>query len=157
HYDFIHFEASEYILPSVCGIKIYEEENVIKSAIIGSIGGGTSATQNSTIVESDKIVICCGNSVFCLLIPSLELTWKISADDATCFQIFKVNDFYIVHGELQITKIDIDGNILWQRSGEDIFTTKNGKDDFQITDEFIVVKDWNNKTYKFDFMGNLIK
>ena len=46
---------------------------------------------------------------------------------------------------------------MWQRFGEDIFTTVDGKqDDFTITDQCIIATDWNNKKYKFDFNGNAV-
>ena len=40
-YDFVYFDKSEYYFPSVFGIKIFQDEKLLRSAIIGSIGGGT--------------------------------------------------------------------------------------------------------------------
>lgn len=84
------------------------------------------------------------------------MLWKTKADQATCFEIFKHKDDYIVHGELEISRLDKNGNIVWQQGGRDIFTTLDGKDDFAITDEYILATDWANRKYKFDFDGKII-
>ncbi len=155
-YDLVHFEKSDYIFPTVFGIKVFEDEKILKSAVIGSIGGGTGIHDKSVIIESNRILICCSDSIFCLSIPDLNLLWQTKADSATCFGIHKCNDSYIIHGELQISRLNQNGEIVWQQSGGDIFTTLEGKDDFEITDEFIFATDWENRKYKFDFNGQII-
>ncbi|MBK6834669.1 MAG: hypothetical protein IPG89_10490 [Bacteroidetes bacterium] len=86
----------------------------------------------------------------------LRLQWQTKADTATCFGIFKLQDSYIVHGELEITRLDKHGKIVWQNSGADIFTTLDSENTFQITDKYILATDWENRKYKFDFDGNNI-
>jgi len=44
----------------------------------------------------------------------------------------------------------------WQQSGADIFTTLEGKNNFIITDNYILATDWENRKYKFKFDGRLI-
>lgn len=155
-YDFVYFENSEYRFPSVFGIKTFIDDTLIKSAVIGSIGGGTGIHDTSTILEKDRLLICCSDTIFCLSIPELTVLWRTQADQATCLEIYKYQDSYIVHGELEISRLDKDGKILWQKSGADIFTTLDGKDDFTITDNYILATDWENRKYKFDFNGQLI-
>lgn len=155
-YDFVYFDKSEYHFPSVYGIKIFQDDTLIKSAVIGSIGGGTAIHDTSTIIENDRLLVCCSDSIFCLSIPDLTLLWQTKADQATCFEIYKYEDSYFIHGELEISRLDRDGKILWQQSGADIFTTLEGKDDFVITDNCILVTDWENRKYKFDFNGQSI-
>lgn len=156
NYDLIHFDKSEYSYPSVYGIKVFDDNRLLKSAIIGSIGGETSIHNSSVVVEDDRVVICCADTIFCLSIPSLELLWRCKGDDATCFEIFKHNDSYIVHGELEISRINRNGNIMWQRSGADIFTTPEGLDTFIITKDYILATDWEYRKYKFNFNGELL-
>lgn len=75
---------------------------------------------------------------------------------ATCFGIFKYKEDYIIHGEVEITRLSNDGKIIWQQSGADIFTSLNSeKEDFVIS-EYILATDWDNRKYKFDFDGNQI-
>ena len=155
-YDHFYFDKSEYVFPSVLGIKIYQNDKFLKSAVISFIGGGTGIHDTSTIIEIDRLLICCSDTIFCLSIPDLTLLWKTKADQATCFEIYKYQDSYLIHGELEISRLDKDGKILWQQSGADIFTTLDGKDNFVITDNFILATDWENRKYKFDFNGNSI-
>ena len=102
-------------------------------------------------------MICCSDSVFCLTIPTLLLQWKTKADFATCFEIFKYKLDYIVHGEVEISRLSADGDLIWQQSGADIFVTpKSNEDDFVVTDDYILATDWDNRKYRFDFDGNVI-
>jgi hypothetical protein len=135
------------------GIKIYEGESVISNAIIKSSGGASGIHQTSQILTNERLTICCSESVFSLSIPKLNLEWITKADDATCFQIFKYKEDFIIHGELNVTRLTSKGEIVWQNSGADIFTTEKGIDDFELKNEIIKVRDWNNRLYKFDING----
>ena len=119
-YDIEHFGKSEYVFPTMVGIKIFKDDILLKSAIIGSIGGGTGIHKTSIVCEHNRVLICCADSVFCLSVPSLELLWRTKADTATCFEIYKYQDSYIIHGELEISRLDEDGRIIWQQGGADI-------------------------------------
>lgn len=157
YYDFVYFDKSDYHFPLVYGIKVFQGGTLIKSAVIGSIGGGTAIHNTSTIIENDRLLVCCSDTIFCLSIPDLTLLWRTQADQATCFEIYKYKDSYIIHGEFEISRLDKNGKILWQQSGADIFTTLDGKDSFAINDNYILATDWENRKYKFDFDGQLIE
>ncbi|WP_205410085.1 hypothetical protein [Flavihumibacter solisilvae] len=153
-YDHVHFKKDNYVFPTMIGVKVFKGNNLIQSAIIGSIGGGTGIHSTSVIYENERLLICCSDSIFCLSIPDLILLWQTRADQATCFEIYKYQDNYIVHGELEISRLDVDGKILWQRSGADIFTTISGEQAFKLTDNLIIAKDFEDRVYKFDYDGN---
>ena len=156
-YNVVYVNEDGYRSTSAFGIKIYKEGSLLNSALIGASGGGTAIHATGMIVESDRLVICCSNSVFCLAIPTLLLQWKTKADFATCFEIFKYQSDYIVHGEVEISRLSADGELLWQHSGADIFVSpKSNEDDFVVTDNYILATDWDNRKYKFDFEGNAI-
>lgn len=155
-YNFVYFDKSEYYFPSVFGIKIFQNDTLINSAVIGSNGGGTGIHDTSTIIEDDSLLVCCSNTIFCLSVPDLTLLWRTQADQTTCFEIYKYHNSYIIHGEYEISRLDKDGKILWKQSGADIFTTMEGKDNFIITDNYILATDWEYRKYKFDFNGNSI-
>ena len=153
-YDFQYFEDENKYNSTFVGVKIYENGELKRSTIIGSEGGNTGINENSKIIEQNRILICCADKIFCLSFPELNLVWKTKSDEMSCFEIFKKEDYYIVHGELEITKLNDNGKILWQKSGADIFTTVNGKNDFELTDKYIIATDWENRIYKFDYDGN---
>ncbi|HEY1056991.1 MAG TPA: hypothetical protein VGE24_17725 [Emticicia sp.] len=78
------------------------------------------------------------------------MTWRTTADGATCFGIVKCNDSFIVHGELAISNLGSDGQVTWQFSGNDIFTTPTGKNCFSISDGIIYATNWDNITFTID-------
>jgi hypothetical protein len=153
-YDLFYSDGSEYSNASSYIIKIYTANSLYKSACIKATAGTTGLYEHSFIVEKSRIVICCANVIFCLAIPDLSLVWQTEADTATCFQIFPYQQDYIIHGELEITRLNYSGYIVWQQSGADVFVTPNSTESFLITEKYIEVKDWNLKIYRFDFDGN---
>ncbi len=144
-------------LISQIGIEVYEDDELKSSCIIGSEGGGTGINGNTTLISYGGLVICCSNTVFKLTIPDLNLEWKTISDLATCFGIHYLDKDYVVHGELEITRLDKDGKIVWQKRGRDIWTTAEAYDDFAVYDDYILATDWVYNRYKFDFDGNLIE
>ena len=80
----------------------------------------------------------------------MTLLWRTKADTATCFEIYKYQDRSIIHGELEISRLNIRGKILWQQISADIFTTLDGENNFLLTDNYILATDWENNKYKFD-------
>ena len=84
------------------------------------------------------------------------MKWKTQADEATCFQIFKHQDDYIVHGELQVTKLNKDGQVMWEFSGADIFVSIDDECEFKIESDGILLTDFAKTKYKIDFDGKLI-
>ena len=155
-YDKNYLTKSEYLLPTIFGLKIFENGTQISSAIIGAEGGASGLSKNSQIIETDRIIICCSNGVYCLDLPTLNLNWKIKPDEITSFRIFKIDNGYIIHGELQITRINNDGDIVWKQGGADIFVNPDGKDEIEITKDYIKVIDWENRVYKWDLNGKVI-
>ncbi|PCI35093.1 MAG: hypothetical protein COB60_04285 [Flavobacteriaceae bacterium] len=138
------------------GIKIYRDDQIVDSCIVIGSGGATGIHQNSSLVDNDRLVICCCDTIFSYTLPDLELKWKTQADQATCFQIFKQQSDYIIHGELQVTKLDRDGNKKWEFGGADIFVSIDNEDEFKIDSDGILLTDFAKTKYKIDFDGKLI-
>jgi hypothetical protein len=65
---------------------------------------------------------------------------------------------YIVHGELEISRLDRKGQLIWQFTGSDIFTTPNGHDTFEIGQTTIKAKNWEETIYELEIeTGKLIR
>ncbi|NIG55741.1 hypothetical protein [Chitinophaga sp. Cy-1792] len=139
---------------SLLGIDVYEDDNLLDSALIGT--NGQRVYEGAVIVEEERIIFSSADRLYCLSVPQLEPLWTTKADTTYCFEVFRYGADYIVHGELEITRIDHNGNICWQRSGADIFSTPEGINDFVMTDEYILAHDWQHNSYKFDYDGNAI-
>lgn len=138
------------------GIKINHVGQIIHSCIVIGCGGATGVYQNTSLFDNDQLVLCCCDTIFCLTLPNLDLKWKTRADQATCFQIFQQQDDYIVHGEIQITKLDKDGNKKWEFAGADIFVNIDGEEEFKIESDGILLTDFAKTKYKIDFDGKLL-
>lgn len=139
------------------GIRISEDGIEIKSAIICEIGGATSIHDTSFVMVDDSILICCCNKVYSLTIPDLKINWKKRLDPETCFSIYPFKDDFIIHGELQITRIDKEGNEKWTFGARDIFITQGGKGSIKFMGEQIILKDWEGYEYVLNEHGQEIR
>jgi len=140
---------------SIHSVIAYENEKILKSAIICCCdGGSTGIHDNSAIINVDNFVICVGSYLYSLDIPSLKLNWSVKVDSATCFGIYLHNNKFIVHGELEISQLNQDGEIEWQFGGQDIFATESSDNIFSIHDNYITAFDFENTKYHIDFDGN---
>lgn len=148
-----YLTESKFRLSTKIGIKVYENGTELNSAIIGAEGGATGLHKTSQIIESKRILICCSDSVFCLELPTLNLNWKTKVDEATAFEIFKIANGFIIHGELEITRIDDNGKIIWQNGGADIFVSQGGNGEFEVRADFVKATDWGNRIYKWNLNG----
>lgn len=138
------------------GIKIYSDNQIITSCLLIGSGGTTGVYQNSSLIDNNELLICCCDTIFCIALPTLDLKWKIKADLATCFQIFKQDNDYIVHGETLIVKLDKEGNIKWEFGSNDIFVSLDNEEVFIIENDGISLTDFSKTKYKINFDGKLI-
>ena len=156
-YKNIYFgEDAEKYPSSKHDIRLIENDEEIDNCLIIGSGGGTSINENSSILDNDNLLICCSDSVFSISILDLKLNWVKKLDMATCFKIFRIENDFVVHGELEISRIDSFGNIIWQFGGADIFVSLDEEDSFQLNDNHIVLKDFTGTSYMIDFDGEIL-
>jgi len=150
-------KTSDYRNLSKHGIRIMQDGKEISSALISAGGGFTGIHEKSFLIKNDTLFICCGSEVYSLEIPSLKLNWNKEIDTATCFEIYEFEDDFIVHGEVEISRVTNSGTIKWQFSGRDIFVSVNGKKEFEITGNTIKLTDFQNFQYALNSDGKQIK
>lgn len=159
-YDTVFFQEkkdnAQFSPTSKHGIIIKKSDAKIASVIICESGGATAITEKSFIIEDDKIWICVCNKVYCLEIPSLELIWRKEIDFITNFSIHKVQDDFIIHGELEIKRITKNGETIWSFGGRDIWVNLEGKLEFNIENDQIHLFDFESNEYILDFNGQTI-
>lgn len=136
------------------GIKVIKDKKLIADCLISGCGGATVLSEHSVILYDDLLMICCSDSLICLSLPDLKLLWRISVDAVTCFQIRRIGNDILTHGELCITRVDQMGNILWEFGGADIFVSQSRMDTFEVSGERILLADWSGRKYVLDFDGN---
>lgn len=72
---------------------------------------------------------------------------KLRDFSGVSYGIYKVQDGYIVYGELEIVMLDLEFNEKWNFLARDIITS------FEIAETTIKLSDWNNNHYEIDFNG----
>ena len=137
-YEFVL--ESEYRPSSKHGLRCVRDGKPCGSAVLGASGGGTGIHEHSCVVLLDRCLVAVGDRVAALSLSDLRLLWQAKADDATCFGLHVTPDeqHVVVHGELEISKLTLDGQKEWAFSGKDIFTGA-----CTIREDAIVVEDFN--------------
>lgn len=157
HYDKIYFDGStnqdRFYPTSKHGIRVKQADKELTSAIICEVGGATDIHNGSFTISEDTLLICCCDKIYSLKLPDLSINWHKRLDPATCFGIYPFDNDFIIHGELQITRIDKDGNEKWTFGARDIFVTPDGKASFTIQADKILLTDWEGYKYKLDKNG----
>ena len=139
------------------GIRIYENEEPIGKVLLVADTYNV-LSEKGILLDNDRLLIACGNEVFCILLPTLELLWHTQVDMATCFQIVAYQDDYITHGEVEISRLNKQGEILWQFSGKDIFVSPTERTPaFKTTPQGIDLVDFNYEEYHIDYEGKIIR
>jgi hypothetical protein len=114
--------------------------------------GETINDGSATIVQS-KLFVAMGNSICCFTLPSLEIDWRTKVDIATCFRVYYSvgNNCLISHGEVEIVRLNLEGDIVWKASGADIFT-----EGFSLFSDRIEVIDYYHAKYRIDIVTGQI-
>jgi hypothetical protein len=161
HYDIEYADkeisADEVYPTSKHGIRISKNGEELKSAIVCEVGGSTTIHDKSFIIEDDYILLCCCNKVYSLKLPDLTIHWKKELDWATCFAIYPFMNDFVVHGELEITRVDKNGNVKWIFGARDIFVTPDEKESIEFTADNIKLRDWQGYEYLLNENGQEIK
>lgn len=156
-YDKIYFSDStsieKFYPTSKHGIRVKLADVELASAIICEVGGGTTIHNKSFIVSEDALLICCCDKVYSLELPNLSINWFKRLDPGTCFGIYQFDNDFLIHGELQITRININGNEKWTFRARDIFVTSDGNKSFAIQADKILLIDWEGYRYTLDKNG----
>ena len=131
------------------GIVCRVSNRELGSAIILTGGGASGVHASSMIARRRRCYVAVGDHVVCMQIPDFELLWKTKADNATVFGVYfsPDGDGIVVHGELEISMLTVDGERLWSRSGADIFSGE-----FTVTETHAEVEDWEKRRYRFRLM-----
>lgn len=114
---------------------------------------------NDSLIHKDKAIYFCSGKYICKWnITQAVLEWCIELDFVSCFtiQFLDNEDSILVSGESELSKIDLNGSVLWQYSGFDIFVTQDGKFGAKVIEDKIYITDWNDILHVLDFEGNLI-
>lgn len=124
------------------------------SCIVAAAGGATTVHTASFVIVADTGYLAIGDRICRLDLPSLSLRWAHKVDDATCFGVYHSveNNCLIVHGELEITRVELDGRIAWHAGGKDIFS-----EGIRVLPDHVEAIDFNREIYHMDIRTGATK
>jgi len=138
-------------------IVVKESGIEISNIIIYESNSASGIYEDTYAIADDVVIIISGNEIYCLEIPSLILIWHKEFDRAVNFAIYKLEEDFIIYGEIGIFRITKDGEIVWSFWGRDIWVNLEGKNPFSIENDKIRLFDFESNEYVLDFNGNLIE
>ena len=140
----VSLNDDRYIPSSIHGILV----NDIPVIVVGSDGGATSIHPHSMLRLGEILYFAVGPNVCRLTLGNQKLDWHLKTDWATCFGIYynERYDTLISHGEMEISRFNTDGRILWKAGGADIFT-----EGISLSDNCVEATDFNHCVYYFDY------
>lgn len=115
---------------------------------------------NSILLKDNELLVLLETTIITLDLTKMEINLiKCFSEQAfgCYFSIQQFDDGYIIHGELEIIKLDKEFNKLWEFSYKDIFVNLSDEETFKIIEDKIYLTDWNNDKITLDKNGNVIE
>ncbi|WP_339910495.1 hypothetical protein [Symmachiella dynata] len=129
------------------GVRTERDGDEIASCILVAGGGASGIHTNSAVIHANSCYIAVGPFVASLSLPLLQLEWYTESDCATCFGVYfsPKHQCLISHGELEVARLSLKGEIMWSAGGADVFS--NG---FELLDDCVKVIDFYDQIYLID-------
>lgn len=128
------------------GVEVRVDGRGVANAVLLGEMGCPGISSGGALLRGGTLLVAMAAKVVALAVPSLAVRWITDVDDACVFGLMEIgeDDAVLVHGEIAITRLGMDGAIRWQRAGRDIFT--NG---CHVEDGVVVAVDWNDAVYRW--------
>ena len=125
---------------------------------IALIGSAYGRVDNSAVMEDDTLIVLANTILVSIDCRTISMkSHEIKSDTIPFFKvllgIYRFDNAYIVHGEIDILKLSPAFEIEWSYSGGDIFITQDGSCPFRIENDIIHLTDWNGRKYAVNKFG----
>jgi hypothetical protein len=129
------------------GLVFHDGRDGARSLLITGAGGCTGVNEQSLVTLGDRCFVAIGVYVVALDLPTLTLGWQRQVDQSACFgvRLTPAADGLIAHGEMEISRVSLSGDIAWRASGDDLFTGL-----LELTPSSVLVDDSCGDHYAFD-------
>jgi hypothetical protein len=127
---------------------VRREDGVVRQSCILLAGGGAGGMHEHSIAIVDKTCfLAVGDTLCWLMLPSFELRWHRQVDHATRFGVyFSANHYCLIsHGELEIARVSLSGEVVWSCGGADIFS-----EGIKVFPDYVEAIDFDQNIYKID-------
>jgi hypothetical protein len=147
-YDREYSFVQEYRPVSKHGLICRQPDGTTRSCILLAVSA-TRIHEHSAVVTNDACFVGVGGMLCSLSLPTLDLRWATKVDTATCFGVYfcPQHECLLTHGELEIARVCLSGEIVWATSGKDIFS-----EGFRILGDYIEAVDFNHEVYRIDIV-----
>jgi hypothetical protein len=117
------------------------------SCVLLAGGGASGVHEHSVVVVNGFCVVAVGNMLCSLFLPTLDLNWATKVDWATCFGVYHSprHDCLLSHGELEIARVSLRGEVVWSAGGADIFS-----EGFRVVGDHVEAIDFGGQVYRID-------
>lgn len=132
--------------PQATHLEVQVDGRLAASAVLLVDQGYAAVGQGRAVLRARALFVAMADRVIALALPALDVLWAEKVDDSCVFGLMEIEEeeALLVHGELEITRIGMDGRIQWQRGGADIFTGG-----CHVEDDVVVAVDWNGAVYRW--------
>jgi hypothetical protein len=157
-YRHIVFNEPESTEINAYGIEVIKSKTLLYSAIVGNVYCIGEIKKHASLTINNQLIICCGNSVYCLRLPDLVSLWTKTIDGSECIGIYHFENDFILQGDNCVIRLNIHGKVIWKRyASEDFFSSVENSSEFRIRKHYIQIKNWGEKNYYFKPNGRRIK
>lgn len=148
-----NFNDAEYRPTSRHGLVLREGGNLRESCILLAGGGASGVHEHSAVTLGDTCFVAVGDTLCSLALPSLDVLWHRQVDAATCFGVYysTKHQCLISHGELEIARVSLSGEVVWSAGGADIFSER-----FELHADYIEAVDFNRMVYRLDLANGTL-
>ncbi|HEX6041176.1 hypothetical protein [Longimicrobium sp.] len=128
------------------GVEARVDGRAVASAVLLCETGCPGVMDGDALLRDGTLFVSLSDFVVALRVPSLEARWMTDVDGACPFGLMEISgaDALLVHGELWITRLGLDGRVQWRQGGADIFTGG-----CWIVGDEVVAADWNGAEYRW--------
>lgn len=156
HYDYV-LNPDNYHHNDFCKTFAIKIDLLTKIISIALVGDFYSYESDCAILDGDILTVLQNDTITQIKVCDGSIIIHKQLDCFGCnFGIYKVRKGYVVYGEIDITMLDLELNIMWTFSGRDIFVTNSNKKPFELCENTIKLYDWEDNYYEIDFDGNLV-
>lgn len=125
---------------------------------IALIGPFYSYDDRCAVLDDETLTVLQYNTITQIRITDGAIIRHMEFDCFGCnYAIYKIENGYIVHGEIEITMLDNDFIKKWSFSGKDIFASVTRRPTLEIRNKTICLYDFAENYYEIDFNGNLLR
>jgi hypothetical protein len=148
-YDREYCFVEEYRPVSKYGLVCRQSEGATHSCILLAGGGASRVHEHSAVIVHSSCFVGVGDMLCSLSLPTLSLRWATRVDCATCFGVYYYPqlDCLLSHGELDIARVSLSGEVVWSASGKDVFS-----EGFRIVGDHVEAIDFNHEVYRIDIV-----